>query len=185
MKIVVVNGYGGSGKDTFENFVRDYGTAKGYQIYKTSMVEFVKEEAEKLGWQGGKTLADRRFLSDLKDSLTRWNDSPFQAVEHTIQKCEDWNVDLLFIDAREAEDIDRLKTENSNVMTLLVLRQEIGGRPFGNHADDGVLDYQYDWVIENNGSLEDLGAAAEVWFNEIIVEEKLIKLVDQGAFDRN
>ena len=185
MKIVVVNGCGGSGKDTFENFVKDYGTAKGYQIYKTSMVEFVKEEAEKLGWKGGKTLADRRFLSDLKDSLTRWNDSPFQAVNHTIQKCEDWNVDLLFIDAREAVDIDRLKAANSNVTTLLVLRQEISGRPYGNHADDGVLDYQYDWVIENNSSLEDLGAAAEVWFNGIIEEEKLIKLVDQGAFDRN
>lgn len=184
MKIVVVNGYGGSGKDTFENFVKDYGTAKGYQIYKTSMIEFVKEEAEKLGWQGGKTLADRRFLSDLKDSLTRWNDSPFQAVKHTIQKCEDWNVDLLFIDAREAEDIIRLKAAYSNVTTLLVLRQKISSRPFGNHADDGVLDYQYDWVVENNGSLEDLGVAAEVWFNGI-VEEELIKLVNQAAFGRN
>ena len=185
MRIIIVNGRGGSGKDTFENFVNDYGSKQGYQFYKTSMVSFVKQEAEKLGWRGGKSTEDRRFLSDLKDTLTRWNDSPFQDIINTINKCESWKLDFIFIDAREAEDIERIKESYPDVTTLLVTRPSCDLQIYGNHADDGVLDIQYDWVIENSGSIEDLKAAAEVWFEEFLTEGKLIKLVDSGACDRN
>lgn len=170
---------------TFENFVYDYGSQQGYQFYITSMVSFVKQEAEKLGWRGGKSKEDRRFLSDLKDALTRWNDSPFQDIINTINKCENQKLDFIFIDAREAEDIERIKENCPNVTTLLVKQPSCDLQTYGNHADDGVFNIQYDWVIENSGSIEDLKAAAEVWFERFLEEGELIKLVDEGVFDRN
>lgn len=185
MRIVVVNGFGGSGKDTFEKYVIDYATTHRYKVSKTSMIEYTKEQAKKLGWTGGKTLADRRFLSDLKDSLTRWNDSPFNDIQNKIRDYEKNDYTLLFIDAREPEDIDRIKLLSPNVSTLLVKRQETDNIVYGNHADDCVLDYAYDWVIENNDSLDDLRSAAELWFERILEEGELVKLVDEDVFDRN
>lgn len=173
MKIIVVNGFGGSGKDTFEKYVDEYATKNGYQVWKTSMVSFVKEQAKKLGWTGGKTLQDRRFLSDLKDSLAKWNDSPFQYVLNEINECKELGYTLLFIDAREPEDIDRIKTTDPNVSTLLIKRQETDNITYGNHADDCVLDYTYDWVIENNKSLDNLKDSAEIWFEKILEEGEL------------
>lgn len=174
MKIIIVNGYGGSGKDTFENYVISYANTYKYKVNKTSMIEYTKEQAKKLGWTGGKTLADRRFLSDLKDSLTRWNDSPFEDIQSKIRSCKMCNYTLLFIDAREPEDIDRIKLIDPNVSTLLVKRQETDNIVYGNHADDCVLNYAYDWVIENNGSLDDLKASAELWFDKILEEGELV-----------
>ena len=44
-----------------------------------STITYVKDIAKTIGWDGGKSPADRRFLSDLKDALTRWKDLPYQA----------------------------------------------------------------------------------------------------------
>jgi len=37
-----------------------------------------------MGWDGGKTPEDRRFLSDLKDALTRWKDVPYNETRMDI-----------------------------------------------------------------------------------------------------
>jgi hypothetical protein len=41
--------------------------------------------AKKFGWDGGKSLNDRRFLSDLKDALTRWKDVPYQKITNLLE----------------------------------------------------------------------------------------------------
>lgn len=174
MKIIIVNGFGGSGKDTFEEYVKQVGDTFGYKVAKTSMVEYTKEQAKKLGWAGGKTLQDRRFLSDLKDSLTRWNDSPFQDILNKIEYYKKENYTLLFIDAREPEDIDKLKLADPNVETLLVRRPSTENIVYGNHADDQVLNYHYDWVIENSSTKEDFQQSAILWFEKILEEGELI-----------
>jgi hypothetical protein len=172
MKIVVVNGCGGSGKDTFEGFVKDYADSKGYYVTKTSMISYVKEMAFKLGWRGGKDLKDRKFLSDLKITLGEWNDSPFRSVKDEIFCAENVTAAaLIFVDAREADDIDRLKEEFSNVITILIKRDELENKIYGNKADDNVFDYPYDYIIENNGTLELLNESAETFFDKVILEE--------------
>ena len=60
--IIVVNGVGGSGKTTFENFFMDIADLMDDSCCKYSMVSRVKEIATYAGWDGGKTgkgLADR------------------------------------------------------------------------------------------------------------------------------
>ena len=77
MKIAIVNGRGASGKTTFETMVQKIAAARGKKVKVTSTIDYVKEVAELLGWDGEKTPENRRFLSDLKDTLTRWRDVPY------------------------------------------------------------------------------------------------------------
>ena len=159
MKVYIINGFGGSGKDTFENMVKQSSKTEGY---KTSMVEIVKHYAEQMGWEGSKEDKDRKFLSDLKDALEEWADIPFAYVISRVQLFEELNnCGYCFVDAREPKDINRLKEELSkdfNVKTILVDRNI--SREYGNRADDGVMNYQYDTTIMNPGSLEDLNKCA-------------------------
>ena len=173
MKVVVVNGVCGSGKDSFESYVAAYAKLNGYIIDKTSMVTYVKKCAEKCGWAGGKTNADRKFLASLKDILEEWNDSPFEDVHKFLLTAAKDGKYLTFVDAREGKDIDRIKEHWPDTTTVLVKNDNVRP-PQGNHADENVNDYFYDWVIDNSSSLEDLRLAAEVWFEKILEEGELV-----------
>jgi len=85
MKIAIVNGRGASGKTTFETMVQKIAAARGKKVKVISTITYVKEVAKLFGWDGGKTPEDRRFLSDLKDALTRWKDLPYQKVKGFIE----------------------------------------------------------------------------------------------------
>lgn len=169
MKVIIVNGRGGVGKDTFESFVAEISAKNNKWTGKTSMVTFVKQIAERCGWYGSKELKDRKFLSDLKLALAEWNDIPYNSVKHFLKRAERDDTDIVFVDAREAEDIDRLK-EDFNAITVLVERKGLL-ESYGNVADDNVYNYSYDYVIENNGTLEDLNAAALTFYEAITNEE--------------
>ena len=74
-KIYITSGVGRSGKDTFCEFISKY-----IPTYKYSIVDLPKEAAKVLGWDGGKTEKDRKFLSDIMDLSTDYNDAPFKDV---------------------------------------------------------------------------------------------------------
>ena len=165
--IYIVNGFPGSGKTTFEQFCKEQ--LKEYcQII--SSIQFVKTIARICGWDGTKTEKNRKFLSDLKDILTQWDDVPFKEILESIDKIKlmfksydaDFSRAAIFIDCREPEEIERLKTA-LNAKTIIVRRNEIENQSHSNHADSHVLDYTYDLIIENNGTLEDLKEAAHTF----------------------
>ena len=69
---------------------------------------------------------------------------------------------------RQADDIERLKNEcNCEVITVLVDRKTNIER-YGNSADDNVLDYCYDYIIDNNGAMEELRYSAISLIKEIL-----------------
>lgn len=81
--IFIINGSGGVGKDTFCNLVDEVSNG---QVYSYSSVNLVKKVAEMCGWNGAKEEHDRKFLSDLKDLLTKYNDAPFKNTCEVIDK---------------------------------------------------------------------------------------------------
>lgn len=176
MKIICINGQGGVGKDAFVKFCG----SEEDGIFNTSMINCVKNLASMIGWKGSKELKDRKFLSDLKDLIAEYNDYPFQSVLEDIaiaEKNHDWYgwytnlIDELvcFIHAREPEDIQRWR-EQYGAKALLIRREEVEG-DYGNHADDRVFDIDYDYVIINNGNLEDLRNKADFFIKMIRKEE--------------
>ena len=148
---------------TFEDYFCDVADLMDDSATKYSMVTYVKKIAEYMGWNGGKTDRDRKFLSDLKIAMAEWKDLPRTDVKQAIEKADKNNYCYIFIDAREAEDIDWLKETYPGHVTTVLVNRGID-KKYGNIADDNVLNYNYDVCIENTGTLDDLRASAETFY---------------------
>ena len=162
-KVFVTSGVGRSGKDTFCEFVSKY-----IPTHKYSIIDLPKEAAKVLGWTGGKDEKDRRFLSDIMDLSTEYNDSPFQDVLSVVTdfKKNLIEAEVLFIDMRDPKDIARA-VETFGAKTVLVRNPNVR-KIDSNHADRDVENYNYDFIIENDGTLEQLDKVAELFARDII-----------------
>ena len=159
-----MNGQGGSGKTTVEKFAEEYLNSINKKVQIISMVDKVKDCAKFFGWNGEKEPKDRKMFSQLKDLLTEWNDIPYKDV---CDKIKNSTADIIFIDAREAEDILRLE-KDFNAFKVLVVRNSF--KSYGNHADDNVFDERivYNYIIDNNKSLEDLKEKTKDFIDKMI-----------------
>lgn len=173
MKIVVINGVPRAGKDTFVEMCKEI-LGDDY-VLNISTVDFVKYIAYKCGWNGIKDGKNRKFLSDLKDLLTEWNDIPFKNVQKEIQifqlelneYCGEGGLkrSVVFIHCREPQEIQKFK-DKLNAHTVLVRREQVENEEQTNHADSDVFNFAYDSIIYNNGSLDDLRDAARRYLTE-------------------
>lgn len=172
MKIIIVNGVPRSGKDSFVGFCLDK-LGKFGQAFST--VDFVKDIAIRCGWDREKTPKDRKFLSDLKKLLTEWNDVPYQIARKEIAKiyliAEQYGLDhnkfVVFIFCREPEEIDRFVKEY-DATAILVRCPGVEDREQSNESDSGVFDYNYEYIISNEGTLGELRESAEFFVDEIL-----------------
>ena len=170
MKVVVINGSGGVGKDTF---VEKCQQIRPHKIYNISMIDAIKREAKSFGWHNEKSDEARRFLSDLKDAWERYNDGPYELIKYRIELIERTELTkyqtteniIVFVHAREPDDIERL-VKDYNAFTLLIRRPSVE-RTHGNHADDCVEDWGYDMIYDNEGSLDDMEEEARMILNYI------------------
>ena len=67
---------------------------------------------------------------------------------------------ILIVHIREPEEIERFRqAAGADCRTLLVRRPSLDARgPLGNRADDSVEQYQYDDILMNDGTIDDLRA---------------------------
>ena len=176
--IFIINGMAGSGKDTFIEMVEEAleNVNKDYWIENYSSVTRVKEIAEKCGWNPKvKTEKDRKFLSDLKSLLVEYNDLPFKDMSYIKEGFlyDFENSKMLFFHIREPEEIARASKE-FNAKTILVRRDSIP-HIASNMSDNNVYNYDYDIIIDNNGSLEDLKKKAEQFINDYSNEDDYVR----------
>lgn len=181
LQVLIVNGKPGSGKTTFENFCQEKLGEPFCQMRST--VDKVKELAREGGWNGGKELRDREFLSDLKDLFTDYNDMPLNDICNFLKgwesELEMYGVQnlhhVLFVDDREPEHIERLKKKLESmgiqVFTLLIRRAGDEYMEVSNHADANVLGYDYDFTVFNHGDLKRLKDIAEQ-FVDLLYERR-------------
>ena len=147
--IYITNGAGGCGKDTFAKFLDEL-----VPVYKYSSIDKVKTIAKICGWNGKKTEKDRKFLSDLKVLTSEYNDMPFRDIAYVVDMVKDTSLyDVLIIDIREPEEIERAKLA-FGAETILIVNPNIP-HITSNMADKHVYDYKYDHIICNAGTLED------------------------------
>lgn len=141
-KIVVINGTGGCGKDTFVELCR-----KHINIYNFSSIDKVKEVAKVIGWSGSKSEKDRKFLADLKKLTTDYNDMAFNSIIDAVNIFKNSKDEIMFIHIREPEEIKRV-VDKFGAKSLLIkrARQELIK---SNASDANVENYDYDYIIEN------------------------------------
>jgi len=146
---------GGSGKDTFVNYCSKY-----IKIVNISSVDKVKEAANILvGWNGQKDEKSRKLLVDLKRLSIEYNDSPTNYIVKKVKEFEKSNNEIMFIHIREIAEIEKIKNI-IKAKTLLVKNPKVK-LILSNESDANVNNYNYDYVLLNNGTLEDLQKKAE------------------------
>ena len=146
-QVFIINGSGGVGKDTVCS-----AAAQSWKVQNISSITPILQVAKAAGWDGTKTPAARRFLSQLK--VFAENDA-----------------ELLFVHIREPEEIERFRqTAGVNCKTILVRRPtlEQARGQLGNRSDDGVAAYAYDAEFLNDGSLEELPAKVHDFLQALI-----------------
>ena len=141
-KIVVINGTGGCGKDTFVELCSKYAS-----VYNFSSIDKVKEVAKVIGWSGSKSEKDRKFLADLKKLTTDYNDMAFKSIIDAVNIFKNSKDEIMFIHIREPEEIKRV-VDKFGAKSLLIKRagQELIK---SNASDANVENYDYDYIIEN------------------------------------
>lgn len=163
-KILIINGSGGVGKDTFVNALRAFA-----EVTHISIVEPTKNLAKQIGWNGGKSERDRKFLSDLKMLIDDYNDYNYGYISNIVRNYLDTpsdSISLLCIDMRERLQIERAK-EEFGAETVLVKRDSVQ-HITSNVADAGVFDMEYNYIIENDGTIEDLTRVAKSFVGLLI-----------------
>lgn len=168
-QILIINGSGGVGKDTFVKQLATF-----VNVQHDSIVNPVKEIASLVGWQGDKTETSRKFLADLKMLVDNYNDYNYASMASKMKRFLESGIDekdgicpvkksslpleIFCIDMREKNQIERAKLE-FGAKTVLVTRASVD-QITTNHADAGVYDIHYDYHISNDGDLNDLRESA-------------------------
>lgn len=162
-RVVIINGYPRSGKDTFAETCKVL-YPKNVEI--TSTVGPIKEAATVLGWDGSKTDKNREFLHELKMLWSKFLDGSFNHICSVVAKNPN---KVVFVMAREVPEIKRFKehfnSTGDGCVTLLVQRE--GLHKPDNYADsyvqydtDGSY-YPYDYTF-TNGNVSD-------WADKMII----------------
>lgn len=171
--IFIINGSGGSGKDTFVKLVK----AELNDIFKRfdtvnnySSIDKIKEVAHGFGYGDSKTEKDRKFLSDLKQLVGNYSDLPFKCMKERVEQFyeNDTNI-ILFLHIREPEEIKRAVKEFS-AKTILIKNNSVK-HIVSNISDKNVFNYKYDYIINNNGTVDDLDEKAKKFIGELMNEE--------------
>lgn len=154
-QVIIINGTGGSGKDTFVEFCSEFA-----KVTNISSVDKVKEAAKILvGWNGEKDEKSRKLLVDLKQLSIDYNNSPTKYIQEEYDKFIKDNSEYMFIHIREIEEIEKIK-KLLNAKTLLIRNPRVA-LITSNNSDGNVYNYNYDYIIENDGTLEELKQKAK------------------------
>ena len=167
-KVYITNGSAENGKDTFAEFLSKYITT-----FKYSSIDLVKEMFEFVGVsKDDKTERKRKLWSDGKDLLTQYDDIPFKDITSIVTDFKDDKIEtmVLLIDIREPEEIARA-VDAFGAETILVRNPNVT-KIESNHADRYVENYNYDYIIENDGTLEQLDEVAKIFTCDVIRSEK-------------
>lgn len=152
--VFVINGSGGVGKDTLCE-----AAGRFWRVQNVSSITPICAVARAAGWDGVKTPASRRFLSQLKEVCTAFNDLPLRYCIGQYEAFLHSENDILFVHIREPEQIERFRqAAGARCKAILVTRPalEQARGPLGNRSDDRVAEYAYDGTFVNDGTLAEL-----------------------------
>lgn len=164
-QIFITNGMARCGKDTFAAFLNDVVHTRKY-----SSIDKVKDIAKLCGWNGGKTEKDRKFLSDLKLLTSNYSDMAFEAIKEVVNDflTVDGLFSVLLIDIREPEEIERAK-KAFGAKTILIENDRVKMID-SNMADANVFNYEYDYIVKNNGTLDEFRNAVKDFAEQNILK---------------
>lgn len=152
--LIVVNGFAGSGKDTFCGYCEDYLYRKNKITWIKHSSDFAKATLFDMGWDGGKTLEARKLLADMVafGESTGFNLKDFFKFVESNKR-----LDVIFYHERNPKEIQKIVdyykcSQDISVLTVLVYRRV-------DEAEKdrwGIQNFNYDVTIMNTKTLEEL-----------------------------
>lgn len=165
--VIVINGSGGSGKDTLVNIIAEHAS---FAVNNIDSVAKVKECALALGWNGVKDERGRRLLSDIKQVAIDNGDIPLKYCVSEIETMRFHPLQVIsFVHIREPEEIFKLRTALGNkytIKTLLVTNPNVDAIK-SNESDAYVTHFKYDWHLVNDKTLEHLEHLGKLLIEDI------------------
>lgn len=154
MKVIIINGSASVGKDQFANFFKKHYKHKSVNW---STIDKVKKVSKKhFGWNGKKTNEARLFLSEIKRVWSEFNNGPFEDINNKIfnhysklNKKDRKNI-VYFIHCREPHEIKKFIEKYNDLCLTILLKRDNVEVP-NNESDKNVMNFTYDYVIDNNG----------------------------------
>lgn len=157
-EICIINGSGGKGKDLFVELCGRY-----CEVLNVSSIDPAKNAAMHLvGYKWGDEKTDeslRALLSELKAISIRVNNYPFKYVSKHIEEFQSVSGELLFIHIREPQEIQQVLDVFPHVHTLLLTNERVDDI-VTNSSDANVYNFNYEFKIMNDGSIEELEMSA-------------------------
>ena len=134
IKVFIINGQGGAGKNTFVDFIYDF---EEY-VYEMSSIDPIKEIAKKFCWNQAKTEKDRKFLSDLKNLSIEYNNFPFTYCLNKIYKIQN-NLKYIEISSNLLLYRFRVGVNRGEIKSFNLIVEDVDGQIYEDVCEDGKL----------------------------------------------
>ncbi len=176
VKVIVLSGKARAGKDTTAGFMKDYYVSKGIKSLNISFASYIKEYAKKISdWDGSDETKPRELLQQLGTSIIREKIDNEFFIKRIIGDILVYSYffDVIIIsDCRLPEEIERLKENFKNVISINVVRPNfdngLTGKQNNHYTEVGLDGFNgFDYELINDGSLEDFEKKVFLFMSEV------------------
>lgn len=178
INVIIINGVGQCGKDTFIEYAGDFFFAKRMSVLNYSTVETPKDIGKEYfdADPNNKSEKNRQLWQKLKELLVWYDDIPLKEIEGIIcdmkSAANQWGAENgknLFIHCREPQEIKKIedlcKRKDVKFISLLITRKEAVCPD--NPSDKAVNNWNYDFHYSNDGSLTSLKDCAKTFCDSL------------------
>ena len=172
MKIIMICGKARSGKDTLTDYLIP--GLEDEKVCRIQISQYIKYYAMKyFGWDGSEETKPRDLLNKLGTEIIRNKIDPEFHINRLLQDIEvlSYFFDTFIVnDVRFPIEIEKVKEKFDNVTTIKVFREsdELTESQKKEISETALDDYtDFDFIVDNSGSLEDLELKANEILNEI------------------
>ncbi len=175
--ILVVSGKANCGKDTTCEMIDNYLMVKGLSSINLQFSSYIKMYAKEIsGWDGSENSKPRTLLQQLGTDIIRKDIDNNFFIKRIIGdiKVYSYYFDVITIsDARFPEELDAVAEAFDNVYKVRIERpnfnNSLDSKEKKHRTETALDDYKdYDYIIINDGTKEDLNEKAKKLISEVI-----------------
>ena len=165
VKVIIISGKARAGKDTTAGFMKKYYDKKGIKSLNLAFASYIKEYAKRISdWDGSDETKPRELLQQLGTGIIREQIDNEFFIKRIIGdiKVYSYFFDVIIIsDARVREEIERLKENFLNVISVNIVRPNfdngLSSEQSKHYTETGLDGFEgFDFEVINDGSLEEL-----------------------------